>query len=94
MYKISIYSPGVLLTLPHNRKTIRTPYEYEINDKDYKKTMSMIKTHGISNYNIEYEDGSVVIPDDSRKKLHYPTSYSDDIKINMTLGGGEPGIKG
>ena len=94
MYKISIYSPGILLTLPHNRKTIRTPYEYEIDDKDYKKTISMIKTHGINNYNIEFEEGDVIFPDStSRKKIHHPLSFSDNVTINMSLGGGEPGIK-
>jgi hypothetical protein len=96
MYKISINNPGILITLPHNNKTIRTPYTFKVNDKDHSKVISVIKYHGISNYDEEYIEGDVIPEKEPIPKgPHSPEPHGsrESISLNTVVGQSGPGIK-
>lgn len=52
-YLVCINTPGVAMKLPHNNKTIRTPHDFIIEEKDIVALECLFRVRAIMDYKIE-----------------------------------------
>ena len=84
-YKIKLITPGIIVELPHNKRTIRTPHEFIIEEKDKMRIESLIRIKGISSYEISPTDeiekvNDAIVPTMSIKRQKSETNLN--IKFN------------
>ena len=93
-YKVEIKTPGVVVQLPHNSRTIRTPVRFAIDGSAKPLVEAMCRVRGINNFTINEieEDEYIEMTKPSDAKV--PKLSLKRQRLGINVGGNSHGTDG
>ena len=89
MKRIELKTPGIMITLPTNGYSIRTPYTFITEDKNVELIKSIASMKGIMDINVQsIEESKIPIPKEVVLPKIQMRRKMSSINLNLKTGGG------